>query len=348
MIKMKSIVADLQKKYGKGTISTISDLSKIKIDRFNSGSLILDSILGGGWPYGRIIEIFGDESGGKTSIALMAIASVQNHGKGVCFIDMEHSLSLEWAKRLGVDIDKMYLSTPDCAEDALSIAEAVIQSEETGLVVIDSVSSLVPRAEVEGEMGDSHMGVQARLMGSALRKMTPLVAKYKTTVMFINQTREKIGVVYGNPETTSGGKALRFYASIRIRVGRGPQITEGTNTVGNVIRLHTVKNKTFPPFKKTEVDFYYETGIKADSELSKLVVETGIVFKNGAFYTIPCKADIEDMVKQETYELEDIIKLNPKREREKIKGYDNVAKSLRLNLNLQESVKTLLEKGKYI
>ena len=345
MVKMKFTLADLQKRFGEGTVVQYGTLkSGIRnIQRFSSGSMIINHMLGGGWPLGRIVEISGNESSGKTSLCLHAIAEIQKIGGGACFIDMEHALDPTWATNLGVNMNELFLATPNCAEDALEIAEAVVQTEDVSLVVVDSVSALVPRAEVEGDMGAAHMAIQARLMGQGLRKLSPLAAKHKTTIIFINQLRQNIGVMYGPSEVTSGGMALRFFSSIRLRVTRGKQLKEGDVTVGNIIKLRTMKNKTGIPFQDREVEFYYKRGgISLEGELGTLMLEIGLIYKNGAIYTLPATTDYSRLVKKigETTEivpLKEIIKSFPKTERRKVKGREEALKALRQNLNLQKA-----------
>lgn len=350
MVRMAAILEQVKKKYGSESLNQIKNLKnhQSRIPRFSSGSLILDRALGGGWPLGRIIELWGEEGGGKTTIALHAIAEVQKEKKGACLIDMEHALDEEWAVGLGVNIDDLYLSTPDTGEQALEIALAVIEAQDIDLVIIDSVSALIPKAEIEGEIGDSHVGLQARMMSQAMRKMVGAVSKSKTTVMFTNQIRHKIGVVFGNPEVGSGGQALKFYASIRCKISRGKQITEGSTVVGNKIRFYTMKNKTAPPFQKCEVDLYYNGGgIRQDSELASLMLEKGMIYKNGAMYTLPAKFDFDKMLNgsEEVLLLSDLIRTYPDEERNKIRGYDQVLKSIRQNLNMQKTGKEVLKKS---
>lgn len=349
MVRMAEVLKQVKKKYGNESINRIGDLKnhQSKIPRFSSGSLIIDSKLGGGWPLGRIIEISGPEGGGKTSVALHAVAEIQKLGEKTYFIDVEHALDEVWAEKLGVDIDDLILSQPDNAEQALELAQAVVEAEDVPLIVVDSVSALVPRAEIEGEMGDSHMGLQARLMGQAMRKLTARVAKTQTTIIFINQIRMKIGVVYGNPETTSGGMALGFAASIRMRVAKGQQIKENDEVVGNKVKIEIKKNKTAPPFKKCEVELYYESGgIRRDSELSQLMLENSVIYKNGAFYTIPAKEDLDKMLNGSgTLVLSELIKSYPNVERNKVRGREAMLQAIRQNISMQEMGKEVLQKG---
>lgn len=350
MVKMDAILKQVKKRYGSESINQIRNLKnhQSKIPRFSSGSLILDRCLGGGWPLGRIVELWGEEGGGKTTVALHAIAEVQKANRDACLIDMEHALDEEWATGLGVDVDKLYVSTPDTGEQALEIALAVIEAQDIDLVIVDSVSALIPKAEIEGEMGDSHMGLQARMMGQAMRKMVGLAAKSKTTVMFTNQMRYKIGVIFGNPETGSGGQALKFAASIRCKISRGKQITEGSIVVGNKIKVYTMKNKTASPFQKCEVDLYYNGGgIRQDSELASLMLEIGIIYKNGAMYTLPAKNDFSKMLNgsDEILTLSDLMTTCPDEERNKVRGYDQVLQTIRQNLGIQKAGKEVLRKG---
>ena len=346
MVKMADILKQVKKKHGNELLNRVGDLKnhQNKIPRFSSGSLILDSKLGGGWPRGRIIEISGPESGGKTTLALHAIAEIQKLKQSACFIDVEHTLDEEWATKLGVNIDDLFLSQPDTGEQALEITQAVIEADEVSLVVVDSVSALVPRAEIEGEMGDSHMGLQARLMGQAMRKLTSRVSKTQTTIIFINQIRMKIGVVFGNPETTSGGLALGFAASIRVRVARGSDIKEDNEAIGNKLNFIVKKNKTYAPGKKGETELYYDSGIRQDVELAKLMLEKGIIYKNGAFYTLPTKDDFDTLLNDNTQSLtlKDLMTDKSDVERSKVRGYGKVLKAIRQNTNIQESAKQVL------
>lgn len=283
---LDTVLADIEKQFGKGSIMRLGDSNHLNIEVTPTGSLALDVALGvGGYPKGRIIEIYGPESSGKTTFALHAIAEVQKRGGRAAFIDAEHALDPVYAKNLGVDINELLLSQPDTGEQALEICEALVRSEVVNIVVIDSVAALVPQAEIEGEMGDNHIGLQARLMSQALRKLSGTINKTKTTAIFINQLREKVGVLFGNPETTPGGRALKFYATIRLDVRRAEQIKEGDRIIGNRTNVKVVKNKVAPPFKSASVDIMYGEGISKDSELVDLGVEINIIEKSGAWYS---------------------------------------------------------------
>jgi len=285
--KLKALglaVEQIEKQYGTGSIMRLGDAKKVEVDTFSSGSLSLDIALGGGLPKGRVIEIYGPESSGKTTLALHGIASIQQQGGTAAFVDAEHALDSQYAKRLGVDIDSLLVSQPDNGEQALEITEKLVRSNAVDLVVVDSVAALVPQAEIEGEMGDSHMGLQARLMSQALRKLTGIISKSNTTVIFINQIRMKIGVMFGNPETTTGGNALKFYASIRMDIRRISQIKSGEDIVGNRTRVKVVKNKIAPPFRNAEFDIMYNQGISRTGDVVDLAVEHGIVGKSGAWF----------------------------------------------------------------
>jgi recombination protein RecA len=274
----------ITKQFGDGSIMKLGEAHKVDVELISSGSLSLDIALGGGYPKGRIIEIYGPESSGKTTLTLHAIAEVQKAGGTAAFIDAEHALDPAYAKKLGVDTDNLLVSQPDNGEQALEIAETLVRSNAVDLVVVDSVAALVPQAEIDGEMGDSHMGLQARLMSQALRKLTGIISKSKTTVIFINQIRMKIGVMFGNPETTTGGNALKFYASVRLDIRRTGQIKEGENIVGNRTKVKVVKNKIAPPFRIAEFDIMYNEGISATGDVLDLAVEHGIVGKAGAWF----------------------------------------------------------------
>ncbi len=277
-------VDQIEKQFGKGSIMKLGESYKIDIETTSSGSVGLDLALGGGIPKGRIVEIYGPESSGKTTLTLHAIAEVQKTGGTAAFIDAEHALDPAYAKRIGVDVDNLLLSQPDNGEQALEIVETLVRSNAVDLIVVDSVAALTPRAEIEGDMGDSHMGLQARLMSQALRKLTGVISRSKTTVIFINQIRMKIGVMFGNPETTTGGNALKFYASVRLDIRRTSQIKSGDDIIGNHCKVKVVKNKVAPPFRIAEFDIMYNKGISASGDLLDLAVKYEIVEKAGAWY----------------------------------------------------------------
>lgn len=282
---LEQALKKIEKNFGKGSIMKLGEKADTQISTVPSGSLALDVALGvGGYPRGRIIEIYGPESSGKTTVSLHAIAEVQKQGGTAAFIDAEHALDPAYAKALGVDIDELLLSQPDTGEQALEIADALVSSGAVDIIVVDSVAALVPRAEIEGEMGASHVGLQARLMSQALRKLSGSINKTKTIAIFINQIREKVGVMFGNPETTPGGRALKFYASVRLEVRRAEQLKQGTDVVGNHTKIKIVKNKVAPPFKVAEVDIMYGEGISREGELLDMAVEQDIVDKAGAWY----------------------------------------------------------------
>ena len=282
---LEQVLADIEKQFGKGAIMRLGSDEHLNIETISSGSLSLDIALGvGGYPKGRIIEIYGPESSGKTTFALSAIAEVQRKGGRAAFIDAEHALDPVYAKNLGVKIDELLLSQPDTGEQALEICEALVRSEAVSIVVIDSVAALVPKAEIEGEMGDSHVGLQARLMSQALRKLSGTINKTKTTAIFINQLREKVGVMFGNPETTTGGRALKFYASIRMDIRRGEAIKSGDKIIGNRTNIKVVKNKVAPPFKSAAVDIMYGEGISREGEIIDIATDLNILEKSGAWY----------------------------------------------------------------
>lgn len=282
---LSEVMAQIEKQFGKGAIMKLGSEEHIQVEATSSGSLSLDIALGvGGYPKGRIVEIFGPESSGKTTFALEAIAACQKEGGRAAFIDAEHALDPIYSKSLGVNIDELLLSQPDTGEQALEIVDALVKSEAVNLIVIDSVAALVPQAEIEGEMGDSHVGLQARLMSQALRKLSGNINKTKTTAIFINQLREKVGVMFGNPETTPGGRALKFYSSVRLDIRRGEQIKNGDQIVGNKTNIKVVKNKVAPPFKNVTVDIMYGQGISKEGELLDIGSEIEVVEKSGAWY----------------------------------------------------------------
>jgi recombination protein RecA len=283
---LDSALAQIERQFGKGSVMKMGDRGPQVLEVIPTGSVALDIALGiGGLPRGRIVEIYGPESSGKTTVALHAIANAQRNGGIAAFIDAEHALDPEYAKKLGVDIDALLVSQPDTGEQALEIMDMLVRSGALDIIVVDSVAALTPRAEIEGEMGDSHMGLQARLMSQALRKITGALNQSKTTAIFINQLRDKIGVFFGTPETTTGGKALKFYASVRMDVRRIETLKDGQDAVGNRTRVKVVKNKMAPPFKQAEFDIIYGVGISREGSLIDLGVEIGVVKKSGAWYT---------------------------------------------------------------
>jgi len=297
----------IEKQFGKGSIMKLGEQAKLNVDVIPTGSLALDAALGvGGVPRGRVIEIFGPESSGKTTVALHIIAEAQKTGGSAAFIDAEHALDPVYAQKLGVDIDNLLVSQPDTGEQALEIAEALVRSGALDVIVIDSVAALVPRAEIEGEMGDAHVGLQARLMSQALRKLTGSISKSRTTAVFINQIREKVGVMFGSPETTPGGRALKFYASIRMEVRRVDTLKQGVDMVGNRTRVKIVKNKVAPPFKQAEFDIMYGTGISREGSILDLGAELDVIKKSGAWYSFG-----DERLGQGRENAKDFLKENP-------------------------------------
>ena len=304
---LEEVLKDIEKQFGKGSVMKLGDDAKYEIDVSSTGSLSLDVALGiGGYPKGRIIEIYGPESSGKTTFALHAIAEIQKNGGKAAFIDAEHSLDPNYAKNLGVDINELLLSQPDNGEQALEITEALVRSGAINIIVIDSVAALVPLAEIEGDMGDTHIGLQARLMSQALRKLSGIINKTNTIAIFINQLREKVGVMFGNPETTPGGRALKFYSSVRLEIRRSEQLKTGTDIIGNKTNIKVVKNKMAPPFKTCQVDIMYGEGVSQLGELVDLGVQAGLIDKAGAWYSYK-----DNKIGQGKENVKEFLKKNP-------------------------------------
>ena len=316
-------MSQIEKQFGKGSVMKLGEFKAMEVEAIPTGALSLDIALGiGGVPRGRIIEIFGPESSGKTTLALHIIAEAQKMGGEAAFIDAEHALDPVYAKKLGVDIDDLIVSQPDTGEQALEITEALVRSGAISVIVIDSVAALVPKAEIEGEMGDAQVGLQARLMSKALRKLAGVINKTNTIAIFINQLREKVGVVYGNPEVTPGGRALKFYSSIRLDIRKSEQIKQGAEIVGNKVKVKVVKNKMAPPFKTCEVDIMYGTGISHEGELIDLASQADIIQKSGAWY-----AYNGEKIGQGKENTKDYLKANPEIENEinkKVREYYNM------------------------
>ena len=322
---LEDVLKDIEKQFGKGAVMKLGDEAEKEVDASPSGSLSLDIALGvGGYPKGRIIEIYGPESSGKTTFALHAIAEIQKNGRRAAFIDAEHALDPVYAKNLGVNIDELLLSQPDTGEQALEICEALVRSEAINIVVIDSVAALVPQAEIDGEMGDSHVGLQARLMSQALRKLSGTINKTNTIAIFINQLREKVGVLFGNPETTPGGRALKFYSSIRLDVRRNEQIKQGDKVVGNKTTVKVVKNKVAPPFRTCTLDIMYGEGISKEGEIIDLATDANILEKSGSWYSYN-----GDKIGQGKETVKALLKENKelcKELEEKVREYHNIEK----------------------
>lgn len=304
---LEQAISQIEKQFGKGSIMKITEETKQEIDVIPSGCLTLDAALGiGGFPRGRIIEIYGPESSGKTTVALHAIAEAQKLGGTAAFIDAEHALDPNYAQKLGVQLDKLYISQPDTGEQALDICETLVRSGALDIIVIDSVAALTPKAEIDGEMGDSHIGLQARLMSQALRKLTAVINKTKTCVIFINQLREKVGVMFGNPEVTSGGKALKFYASVRIDVRKVDSIKDGSDVTGSKTKAKIVKNKLAPPFRVAEFDIMYGQGISREGCLIDLATKFDIIVKSGSWFSYN-----DDKIGQGKEAVKELLKSNP-------------------------------------
>ena len=310
-VALEETLKEIQKLYGKGAVMKLGNRNPVDVDVIPSGSLLIDDVLGvGGYPKGRIVEIFGPESSGKTTLALHAIAECQKQGGRAAFVDAEHAIDPVYAKNLGVNIDELILSQPDSGEQALEIVEMLASSKAIDLIIVDSVAALVPQAELDGEMSDNSVGLQARLMSKAMRKLAGILNKADCAVIFINQLREKVGVMYGNPETTSGGRALKFYASIRIDIRRVDAIKNGSEIIGNTCRIKVVKNKVAPPFKQCEIDIIYGEGISMEGEIIDKAVELGLMKKSGSWYEYKGNkiAQGRDQAKAYLQSNEDVVK----------------------------------------
>ena len=335
---LDQVLLDIEKQFGKGAVMKLGEHDHQKIDTISSGSISLDIALGiGGYPKGRIIEIFGPESSGKTTFALHAIAEAQRKGGRAAFIDAEHALDPVYASKLGVNINELLLSQPDTGEQALEICEALVRSGAISIIVIDSVAALVPQAEIEGEMGDSHVGLQARLMSQALRKLSGIVNKTNTVVIFINQLREKVGVMFGNPETTPGGRALKFYSTIRLEIRKGEQIKLGSDCIGNRTNIKVVKNKMAPPFKSCSVDIIYGEGVSITGEIVDLGVESNVLEKSGAWYSYN-----GEKVGQGKENVKEWLRKNPKQKEEiekKVRAYFEKNDTLEIGKTEKEETK---------
>ncbi len=304
---LEQALKDIEKQFGKGSVMRLGDQVHEKMDVIPTGSVTLDMALGvGGYPKGRIIEIYGPESSGKTTFALHAIAEAQKQGGVAAFIDAEHALDPRYAHALGVDVDNLIVSQPDTGEQALEIADQLIRSGAIAILVVDSVAALVPKAEIDGDMGDAHVGIQARLMSQAMRKLSGAISKSNAVAIFINQIREKVGVMFGNPETTSGGRALKFYASIRLDVRRVEQIKQGDQAIGNLTRVKVVKNKVAPPFRQVDVDLIYGKGISREAEILDLAVKFDIINKSGSWFSYN-----DEKLGQGRENIKDYLKQNP-------------------------------------
>ena len=304
---LEQALKDIEKQFGKGSVMRLGDKVHEKMDVISTGSVTLDMALGvGGYPKGRIIEIYGPESSGKTTFALHAIAEAQKQGGVAAFIDAEHALDPRYAHALGVDVDNLIVSQPDTGEQALEIADQLIKSGAIAILVVDSVAALVPKAEIDGDMGDAHVGIQARLMSQAMRKLSGAISKSNAVAIFINQIREKVGVMFGNPETTSGGRALKFYASIRLDIRRVEQIKQGDQAIGNLTRVKVVKNKVAPPFRQVDVDLIYGKGISREAEILDLAVKFDIINKSGSWFSYN-----DEKLGQGRENIKDYLKQNP-------------------------------------